>query len=771
MPKYRKHFVHARIAFFVVLPGVMAILVLLALGCSSIEEKRQSFYEAGQVLFEKGQYKKASLELKNSVKVDSKFAKGYALLGRCYLKLGEWRQAFANLNKAVELDPTLLQAQTLIGLFYLRSGRLEEAGQKTRLVLKEDPDHVDARLLQSLIQARQDQTDKAVAGLQKLIAQHPDNEKGYRILARIYEKDQDMKQAVEVLKQGFQALPKSRSLRMQLIESLGKRGQTQEAEAHFQILLAQNPDSKELHLKHIEFLTKAGLTGNAIQETKRLVDKHPEVTDYRLRLARLHLERQEQGRAEAVLKEGMNSLKQPFELQLALGDVKSGQGEIKAAEELFTTLATKAETQAKKNEARLRLARLYLEQNKLSQAANEIKTVRGKDPNNIQACYFMGRVYLKRNNPSEAIVELRQVVREQPEMLDASMVLAQAHFQNNEPQNAVQVLSQALKQEPEYTPAREALIQYYLRHRKWPQAEKHLQIVVKQHPEKINYLVTMGDVQLHQGKTDQAGQVFEAIQISDGGYRALGTLKLAQLAVVEKNTSRALELFEQALQLDENFLPAVAGRINILMEQDRKKEALDFCRNLTRKHPENAIFHVFLGQAALNTGRIGLAETHLLHASRQEPNWLIPYVLLGEAYAQDGRTKEAIARLEEAQKQQPDSTRLSFILGHLYQKQGDLDKARVRYEAILTKQPEFLPAINNLAYLLADTGQDLEKALKLAEKAAAQSDAKTLDTLGWVHHKLGNREMALKYLHQAKELAVTDESIAEHLEAVLQSEG
>jgi tetratricopeptide (TPR) repeat protein len=50
------------------------------------------------------------------------------------------------------------------------------------------------------------------------------------------------------------------------------------------------------------------------------------------------------------------------------------------------------------------------------------------------------------------------------------------------------------------------------------------------------------------------------------------------------------------------------------------------------------------------------------------------------------------------------------------------------------------------------------------------NDAAVLDSMGWVHYRLGNRDQALKYLRQAYRIN-PDAEIAAHLSEVLWVDG
>ncbi len=69
---------------------------------------------------------------------------------------------------------------------------------------------------------------------------------------------------------------------------------------------------------------------------------------------------------------------------------------------------------------------------------------------------------------------------------------------------------------------------------------------------------------------------------------------------------------------------------------------------------------------------------------------------------------------------------------------------------------------------LADRTPRYEEARALIEKALAlkPDDPFILDSMGWVHYRLGNRDQARDYLQQAIELRL-DPEIAAHLGEVL----
>ena len=89
-----------------------------------------------------------------------------------------------------------------------------------------------------------------------------------------------------------------------------------------------------------------------------------------------------------------------------------------------------------------------------------------------------------------------------------------------------------------------------------------------------------------------------------------------------------------------------------------------------------------------------------------------------------------------------------MLLGIIYDMQKRFDLAKKHYNAALSINPNFYPAANNLAYLIAERGGNLNEALSLAQKAKEMlpNDPNVMDTLGLVYYKKGLYDSAVDEL-------------------------
>ena len=104
-------------------------------------------------------------------------------------------------------------------------------------------------------------------------------------------------------------------------------------------------------------------------------------------------------------------------------------------------------------------------------------------------------------------------------------------------------------------------------------------------------------------------------------------------------------------------------------------------------------------------------------------------------------------------------------LGMIYDIQKKYDKAKEYYQKILKINPKFAPAANNLAYLYAEKGENIDEALTLAQSAKGQfpDDPNISDTLGWVYYKKNVFSRAIVYLKEAIEKIPNNPVIRYHL--------
>ncbi len=261
----------------------------------------------------------------------------------------------------------------------------------------------------------------------------------------------------------------------------------------------------------------------------------------------------------------------------------------------------------------------------------------------------------------------------------------------------------AIKQNPSPAAYRDLFDTLY-RLKDYDQAATTLQQMIERYPEERNakQLVIMGQVYLFAGKIDA------------------GLLSV-----------------RESLRLDPNDLDALYILCVLLERAGKIDEALDVARNnLLKLDPNNTRALQFIGATLAQYGRNDEAITF--------------YKSLLERFARNEEmTKTAHAGLSV-----------------VYTNMGLYRKGEAELEAVLAKTPDDAEINNDLGYLYADQGKNLERAEAMIRKAvAAEPDNYAyLDSLGWVLFKRGKLKDAAVPLEQAlKLLTRPDATVPEHL--------
>jgi tetratricopeptide (TPR) repeat protein len=155
-------------------------------------------------------------------------------------------------------------------------------------------------------------------------------------------------------------------------------------------------------------------------------------------------------------------------------------------------------------------------------------------------------------------------------------------------------------------------------------------------------------------------------------------------------------------------------------------------------------------------GQLERAELDALRAHEADPELDALPALLFSIYLAQNSLLEAQHSFEEAQMAGVLHPGAQLLLARLYLHHGERAKARQMLEVVLAARPTMLRAKNDLAYLLAEEGTDLDRAMELAEQAQqlASRDASVVDTVGFVYLRKGLFEAALQQFRYAIQLSM-----------------
>ncbi len=202
----------------------------------------------------------------------------------------------------------------------------------------------------------------------------------------------------------------------------------------------------------------------------------------------------------------------------------------------------------------------------------------------------------------------------------------------------------------------------------------------------------------------------------------------------------------------------------------QNEAALDAIRKALTLDPNDAEAQLTLCQIHAQAGRIDEAIQVAKAAIKDDPANSDFNKMLGFLLTQGGKEDEALAFYKTLLEKYPNNEAVVHLarsgLSVIYVNRGDFAKGEAELEALLEREPDDAGVNNDLGYLYADQGKNLEKAEAMIRKAIQEEPENPayLDSLGWVLFKRGKAKEAVGHLEKAVSLpSGTDATIQEHL--------
>lgn len=208
-------------------------------------------------------------------------------------------------------------------------------------------------------------------------------------------------------------------------------------------------------------------------------------------------------------------------------------------------------------------------------------------------------------------------------------------------------------------------------------------------------------------------------------------------SILERQGQHALASteFDKIGRDDPAYLQAELGRAGALVASGHTDTAIEVLRRLAKDNPDRIEVWNTLGDTLRREERFDEAAT---------------------AY------DEAIARIKGEPKVY---WSLYFARGICKERAKNWTGAEADFKRALELYPDQPSVLNYLGYSYIDRNENLDDALKMIEKAAAErpDDGAIIDSLGWGLYRLGRYDEAVVQMEQAVELMPVDAVVNDHL--------
>lgn len=209
-----------------------------------------------------------------------------------------------------------------------------------------------------------------------------------------------------------------------------------------------------------------------------------------------------------------------------------------------------------------------------------------------------------------------------------------------------------------------------------------------------------------------------------------------------------------------------------LMKLGQYADSAGVIEELIAKFPDqkNALSYRLLAQSRMLEGKYDVAREAAEEGLKLDRTDLLTKLMIGAILSRSGKNEDAIAYYKSLLNEAPPDNdeaikRIRSGLSIAYVNIDKIDEGEKELEILFARDPED-PGINNdLGYLYADRGKNLEQAEAMIRKALSEEpdNSSYLDSLGWVLFKRGKLEEAVEQLTKAAKDPSADATIHDHL--------
>ena len=692
--------------------GTVAVLAVVAILGTAACSNPARHLEAGNRFFEAKQYEEAIVEFQNALRLDERLGEARYKLATAYAAVGNPEAAFREYILAADLLPTDGEVQVKASAYLVMAGQFEDAKSRISRLLEREPQNIDAQIV----------LGNALAGLR------------------------DLEGAVRQLEEAIQLDPTRSQSYGNLAMVRAQGGQTQEARAAFEKAVSLAPTSVAAQLALANFLWSSGTAAEAEAALTRAYELDPAHPLTNRALAVFYLASSRAAEAERHLQSIADST-QSVEARLALADYYALAGR---REDAVATLRMLAGQRVAFSAMHTRLAALEYAGGQRSEAYDRVERVLRREPNNPAALLLKARWLLAEGKTAEALEWARSAVNANEQSLEAHYLVGSIQAMSRRTTEAVKAFSDVVRLNPSAVAAQVQLSRLHLAR---GAADSAVQLAEEALQSAPNYLdarisrarawIVRGDV----GRAEtESTQLLAQFPDAAPVYSLQGMLRLR-----DGDLARASTMFTRALHIDPGFLEALDGITTIDAQEGRAAAARARLEARLKVEPRRAELLLLAGRFFVGEGDFARAERVLRTLIDVDSGSAPGYSLLGRALAEQGKLDSAKAEFERAAAGDPGSIPARMMVGMIAHAQGNRVEATRRYEEILQIDPYAPVAANNLAWILTETRQNLDRALTLAQSAIEQlpDHAEAHDTLGWVYYSKGLPRLAVAPFQQS----------------------
>ena len=688
------------------------MMVSLAACSKDPEAAKRDYLASGDRYVGQSKLREAVIEYLNAIQVDGRYGEARFKLGNVYERLEETSNALREFVRAADLLPEREDVQMKAADSLLKSGGFEDAKRVASGVLKQNGRNLDAQLIMANALAGLKDTAGAIREFEAAIALEPRRIATYLNLAGYYSLNGRATEALAVLGRAVEIDPASVEVKVGMAVALKSSGELAKAEAILRKVLATKPADVMANRILADLYQQSGRARDAERPLRFVADATRTGTD-RLSLAEYYVKSNRRPEAIPLLTELTSVVETRVAATLLLAQADHAEGRRDQAHKRVDDLLL-----SNPNDTRVLLfkAQLLSSDGRLDEALTRARSAASANPRLTAPQYTIGLIHLQRRDSVQALEAFNEVLKLDPGSADAALQVARLQLGAGRAELALKSIQGVVRSQPDNIEARITLVRALAAHGDGARADREAGALLTMAPSSADALVLSGSI-----------------------------------AAARKNYAAARAAFVRALEIDPGSVQALAGVVSLELASGKPAEAQAWIDKRMTVDANNTSVLELAGRTYTTLGNLKKAEESWRKLIQVQPANLGAYAELGRLFYTNGRLEEARREFEQYAERAPSSIAAHTMIGVLLLAQNRIDEAQKTFERTLEISPDAPVAANNLAWLYAERGGNLDVALQLAQTAKRQlPDFPEIDdTLGWIYYKKGLASLAVSSFQQS----------------------
>ena len=654
---------------------------ILAKGLTQLPESVSLKAEQADLYLETGDVAKADERIAEIAKAMPDAATVWYLRGKRALRKMEIRQAITFLEQARDKQ-AMPQARLLLGRAYVLADELGAAQRELKALVDEQSGLVAARRTLAEVEFRLHNLEEAARDAKIVLDVNPDDTEMRLLIAQTHVLRQRFAQG---LKEAQTAAERDKNnlepilLMAAIHEQMHELGN---AKKMYYLALDVSKDSLRVYQRFVGFLrdNKQDDERNAVLERAK---KNLPPDDYLFLVGTTEeVERQVKERAAKPDATPADTL--------ALGRLYQFTGHVDLAREAFSKVLKKAEpTSGEWRQAWQQLFILELGAEAFGKAADLIAQLKKVDPQAPELLFADPIVLMGQNKLAEAAEQLRAVTQAQKTNSQGFYLLGQVLAANRKWNEAVVELTKALELRPQLIPARLLLARIYLSQGNYSSA---LDEAGKALVFNSRFVPAM---ELKAVAAEELGRWADACVIRDEMAAiipdsALNLLVLAGDYQKQRTPVKAEEAYNRAIKQAPDSVSVIRQFADFLANSGRVPQGEKLVEDYLARHKKESDAWIVRGDYAAKVAGPAEAEKYYRSAAQLAPDNPMPLILLGDQYSRVRQWEAASKVYQQAidlASDKPAGATARRHLADVYMLSGKLNEAKAVIEAVLAKAP------------------------------------------------------------------------------------